>query len=70
MHRKSEIMNINYYEETDSLYVDLSSRSSVETQEVSSDVNLDYEAERRLVGIDIDHASQCSNLFFNEPTNR
>ena len=58
MHRKSEIMKISYYEETDSLYIDLSSSPSIETKEVSPDINLDYDEQHRLVGIDIDHVGR------------
>jgi uncharacterized protein YuzE len=50
-------MRINYYAETDSLYIDLSSRPSVDSREVSEGVVLDYDAEGNLVGIDIDQAS-------------
>ena len=50
-------MKINYYPETDSLYIDLSSRSSVDSREVSDGVVLDYDDHGNLVGIDIDQAS-------------
>ena len=50
-------MKLNYYPETDSLYIDLSEKSSVETKEISEGVLLDYDAEGNLVGIDIDNAS-------------
>ena len=50
-------MRINYYAETDSLYIDLSSKPSVESREVSEGVVLDYDADGNLVGIDIDQAS-------------
>ncbi len=50
-------MKLNYYPETDSLYIDLIDRTSVESREVSAGVVLDYDAEGRVVGIDIDHAS-------------
>ena len=50
-------MRLNYYPETDSLYIDLSDRASVESREISEGVILDYDAEGKLVGIDIDHAS-------------
>ena len=50
-------MRINYYAETDSLYIDLSSKPSVESREVSEGIILDYDAEGNLVGIDIDQAS-------------
>ncbi len=50
-------MKLNYYPETDSLYIDLSERTSVESREISEGVVLDYDAEGNLVGIDIDNAS-------------
>ena len=50
-------MRINYYPETDSLYIDLSSRPSAESREVSDGVVLDYDEAGNLAGIDIDQAS-------------
>jgi uncharacterized protein YuzE len=50
-------MKLNYYPETDSLYIDLSERPSVESREISEGVVLDYDANGNLVGIDIDNAS-------------
>ena len=50
-------MKLDYYPETDSLYIDLSEKSSVESKEISEGVVLDYDAEGNLVGIDIDNAS-------------
>ncbi|PYS89352.1 MAG: hypothetical protein DMF62_07395 [Acidobacteria bacterium] len=50
-------MKINYYAETDSLYIDLSSKPSVDSREVSDGVVIDYDEEGNIVGIDIDHAS-------------
>lgn len=50
-------MKLNYHAETDSLYIDLSERQSVESREISEGVVLDYDAHGNLVGIDIDNAS-------------
>jgi uncharacterized protein YuzE len=50
-------MKINYYEDTDSLYIDLSSKPSVDSREVSDGVVLDYDEDGNLTGIDIDSAS-------------
>ena len=50
-------MELNYYPETDSLYINLSEQPSVESREISEGVLLDYDADGRLVGIDIDNAS-------------
>ena len=55
-------MKLNYYPETDSLYIDLSEKPSVESKEVSEGVVLDYDAEGNLVGIDIDNASKKVQL--------
>ena len=51
-------MKLNYYPETDSLYIDLIDRTSVESREVSAGVVLDYDTEGRVVGID--HASSSA----------
>jgi uncharacterized protein YuzE len=55
-------MKLNYYPETDSLYIDLAERSSTESKEVSDGVVLDYDAKGNLVGIDIDNASKKLEL--------
>lgn len=55
-------MKLNYYPETDSLYIDLSERPSVESREISEGVVLDYDDHGHLVGIDIDNASRKVEL--------
>lgn len=55
-------MKLNYYPDTDSLYIDLSIQPSVESREVSEGVVLDYDKQGNLVGIDIDNASQKFDL--------
>jgi len=50
-------VKLNYYPDTDSLYIDLSSQPSASTREISEGVALDYDADGNLVGIDIDNAS-------------
>jgi uncharacterized protein YuzE len=55
-------MKFQYYAETDSLYIDLSEKTSVDSNEVAPGVVLDFDAEGNLVGIDIDHASKIVNL--------
>ncbi len=50
-------MKVNYHPDTDSLYIDLSEHTSVESREVSEGVVLDYDEAGNLVGIDIDNAS-------------
>ena len=55
-------MKLNYYAETDSLYIDLSEQTSVESREISEGVVLDYDAKGNLAGIDIDNASKKVQL--------
>lgn len=55
-------MTLNYYPESDSLYIDFSERSSVQSREVAPGVVADFDEEGRLVGLDIDHASKVVNL--------
>ena len=55
-------MKLHYYEETDSLYVELKSDPSVETREITDGLNVDLDAEGTVVGLDIDHASKRLDL--------
>ncbi|MFQ5880442.1 MAG: DUF2283 domain-containing protein [Dehalococcoidia bacterium] len=55
-------MKFHYYPETDSLYIELSEAASVDSREVGPGLVLDFDAQGRLVGIDIDHASQVVDL--------
>jgi uncharacterized protein YuzE len=50
-------MKIAYYPDTDSMYIDLSEKISVDSREVSPGVVLDYDSDGNLTGIDIDNAS-------------
>ena len=51
-------MKLNYYADTDSLYIDLADRDSIESIEVAGGIVLDYDEAGNLVGIDIDNASK------------
>lgn len=55
-------MKFNYYTKTDSLYIDLSEKKSVDSKEIAPGVVLDFDSKGQLVGIDIDHASKHVNL--------
>ena len=55
-------MKISYYPETDSMYIDLSKKESVDSQEISPGVVVDYNSEGNLTGIDIDNASTKMSL--------
>lgn len=55
-------MKINYYSDTDSLYIHLSDKVSVDSKEISEGVVADYDENCNLVGIDIDNASNKVKL--------
>ena len=55
-------MKLNYYPETDSLYIDLSEKPSVDSVEISEGIVVDYDSEGNIVGIDIDNASKKLSL--------
>jgi uncharacterized protein YuzE len=55
-------VKFHYYPETDSLYIDLTETVSVDSREVAPGVVLDFGADGRLVGIDVDQASKFVNL--------
>ena len=55
-------MKLNYYPDTDSLYIDLSGKSSANSHEISEGIVLDYDESGSIVGIDIDNASKKVDL--------
>lgn len=55
-------MRLNYDAATDSLYIHLADRPSVDADEVSEGVVLDYDADGVLVGIDVQHASKKADI--------
>lgn len=55
-------MKLEYYKETNSLYIDLSPRASTESQEVADGIVIDLDEKGDIVGIDIQHASEKLDL--------
>ena len=55
-------MKLRYYPETDSLYIELRPGPGVEAREISSGLVADLDADGRIVGLDIDHASKHLDL--------
>ena len=55
-------MKLPDYPETDSLYIDPSERGATDSREVAPGIVLDFDEEGRVVGIDIDTASQAGAL--------
>jgi len=55
-------MKLHYDRETDSLYIDLNSRPSADSREIQDGVVIDVDANGKIVGIDIQHASEILDL--------
>jgi len=55
-------MKIEYFPETDSLYIDLADRVATDSQEIAEGIVLDTDADGHPVGIDIDQASKHLSL--------
>ena len=63
-------MKIDYYPETDSLYIALRAGSAIETIEIADGLNADFDAAGSILGLDIDGASRkldLSTLETNAP---
>ena len=55
-------MKLHYYEDTESLYTDLSTRVSADSQEISAGVVVDYDTPGQVVGIGLQDASTRIDL--------
>ena len=55
-------MKIEYFPETDSLYIELNDRPGTDIREIEKGIILDIDEEGRAVGLDIDQASKHLNL--------
>jgi uncharacterized protein YuzE len=55
-------MKLSYDPETDSLYISLNERSSVDSLEVARDFVVDFDDQGRVVGLDIQYASKTIDL--------
>ena len=55
-------MKLQYYPETDSLYVELKAGPGAETREFLDGLNVDLDVNGSVLGFDIDHASKRFDL--------
>ena len=55
-------MKLSYDQATDSLYIHLADRPSVDSDEVADGVVLDFGSDGALVGIDVQHASKNADI--------
>ena len=55
-------MKILYFADTDTLFIELSDRPSVRTEEINELVTVDFDTEEKLVGITIESARDQVDL--------
>lgn len=55
-------MRLHYDPETDSLYIKLVDRPGADSDEIAPGVVADFDADGRLVGLDVEHASEVFDL--------
>jgi uncharacterized protein YuzE len=55
-------MKLHYDPDTDSLYIDSNARPGADAREITDGLVVDFDAEGRPVGIDIQHASRDLDL--------
>lgn len=55
-------MKIEYFPETDSLYIELADRPGADTREIEEGIVLDIDENGKAVGLDIDQASKHIDL--------
>ena len=55
-------MKLHYDPDTDSLYIDFNAKPGSDAREITDGLVIDFDAEGRPVGIDIQHASRDLDL--------
>lgn len=55
-------MKIRYFRDTDTLSIRLNEKPSLESEEIADDVVVDFDAEGKVVGIEIDRAADKVEL--------
>jgi len=56
-------MQIKYFEDTDSLYIQFNNNRVAETKDLDRDTIMDLDKDGVLVGITIEHAKEKTNIF-------
>ena len=52
-------MKVRYFEDTDTLYIELSDREPAQTEELNDNVLLELDKDGKVVGLTIEHAKQA-----------
>ena len=52
-------MKVRYFEDTDTLYIELSDKKPTQTEELNDNVLLELDQDGKVVGLTIEHANQA-----------
>ena len=55
-------MKLHYYPETDSLYIEFRTEAGADVREIADGLTLDLAADGSIIGLDIEHASERTDL--------
>ena len=55
-------MKINYFEDTDTAFLEFSERPVFETKEINENIYLDLDEQGNLIGMTIEHAMSQANI--------
>ena len=55
-------MRLSYFDDTDTLYIELKSSEVIESKELDENTILDYDEAGKLVSISVEHASERADL--------
>ena len=62
-------MKVRYFEDTDTLYIELSDREPAKTEDLNDNVMLELDKDGKVVGLTIEHAKEATgNLDFSYET--
>ena len=56
-------MKVRYFEDTDTLYIELSDREPAQTEELNDNVLLELDKDGKVVGMTIEHAKQSQGTL-------
>lgn len=55
-------MKMSYFDDTDTLYIELTQAESVETKDLDENTLLDYDADGNVIAITVEHASSRTDV--------
>jgi uncharacterized protein YuzE len=57
-----QAMKIQYFHDTDTLYIDFKAADVAETKDLDENTLLDIDRDGNICGITVEHASQCTDI--------